>query len=126
LSDTVLQVDHDRWGQTQTDLRELALNATHARSRERFLALHEIAEGACATQVAMRTGRHPQTVMGWLHADNEHGPAALTDQRSGGRPPLSRYRCRAWRAGSRRATPGGQSARRRSRGKATLDVAASG
>ena len=88
MSGTVLQVDHDRWGQTQTDLRELALNATHARSRERFLALHEIAEGACATQVAMRTGRHPQPVMGWLHADNEHGPAALTYQRSGGRPPF--------------------------------------
>lgn len=85
----MLRVDHDRWGQTQTDLRELALNATHARSRERFLALYDIAEGACATQVAMRTGRHPQTVMGWLHAYNDHGPEALTYQRSGGRPPFA-------------------------------------
>ncbi len=84
----MLRVDHDRWGQTQTDLRELALNATHARSRERFLALYDIAEGACATQVAMRTGRHPQTVMDWLHAYNEHGPEALTYQRTGGRPPF--------------------------------------
>jgi transposase len=66
----------------------MALNAAHARSRERFLALHDIAEGACATQVAARTGRHPQTVMGWLHAYNEHGPAALTYQRTGGRPPF--------------------------------------
>jgi hypothetical protein len=87
--DTGLRVDHDRWGQTQTDLREMALTATHACSRERFLALYDIAEGACATQVAMRTGRHPQTVMGWLHADNEHGPAALSYQRSGGRPPFA-------------------------------------
>src|SRR3954452_24015048 len=79
----VLQVDHDRWGQTQTDLRELALNARHARSRERFLALHEIAEGACATHVAMRTGRHPQPVTGCLHVDKVHGPAALTYQRIG-------------------------------------------
>ena len=86
---TVLQVDHDRWGQTQTDLRELALNATHARSRERFLALYDIAEGACATQLAMRTGRRAQTVMGWLHAYNEHGPEALTYQRTGGRPPFA-------------------------------------
>src|SRR3569623_1923656 len=84
----MLRVDHDRWGQTQTDLREMALNAMHARSRERFLALNDIAEGACATQVAMRTGRHPQTVMGWLHAYNEHGPEALTYQRTGGRPPF--------------------------------------
>lgn len=86
----MLRVDHDRWGQTQMDLREMALNAAHARSRERFLALNDIAEGACATQVAMRTGRHPQTVMGWLHAYNEHGPEALTYQRSGGRPPFVR------------------------------------
>jgi hypothetical protein len=55
----MLRVDHDRWGQTQTDLREMALSAAHARSRERFLALYDNAQGACATQVAMQTGRHP-------------------------------------------------------------------
>jgi transposase len=57
--------------------------------------LHEIAEGSCATAVGERTGRRAQTVMGWLHTDNEHGPEALTYQRTGGRPPLSGYRCRA-------------------------------
>jgi Homeodomain-like domain len=88
LSVIVLRVDHDRWGQTQTDLREMALNAAHARSRERFLALYDMAQGDCATRVALRTGRHPQTVMGWLHAYNEHGPEALTYQRTGGRPPF--------------------------------------
>jgi hypothetical protein len=36
-------------GQTQTDLREMALAAMHPRSRERFLALYAIAQGACAT-----------------------------------------------------------------------------
>jgi transposase len=45
--------------------------------------------------LAARTGCHPQTVMGWLHAYNQHGPEALTYQRTGGRPPLSRYRRRA-------------------------------
>ncbi len=59
----MLRVDHDRWGQALADLRRLALTAPHARSRERFLALHDIAQGTCATQVAARTGRHPQTVM---------------------------------------------------------------
>jgi hypothetical protein len=83
---SVLQVDHQRWGQTVADLRDLALSAAHPRSRERFLALHEIAEGSCATAVAERTGRRAQTVMGWLHAYNEHGPEALTYKRSGGRP----------------------------------------
>jgi Helix-turn-helix domain len=86
----VLRVDHRRWDQTVADLRHLALTAAHPRSRERFLALHEIAAGRCATAVAERTGRRAQTVMGWLHAYNEHGPAALTYQRSGGRPPFAR------------------------------------
>jgi transposase len=82
----VLHVDHERWNQTLSDLRRLALTAPHARSRERFLALHEAAQGACATEVAVRTGRHPQTVMGWLHGYNEHGPEALLYRRTGGRP----------------------------------------
>jgi Winged helix-turn helix len=86
----VLQVDHQRWGQTVADLRHLALSAAHPRSRERFLALHEIAAGRGATAVAERTERRAQTVMGWLHAYNEHGPAALTYQRTGGRPPFAR------------------------------------
>jgi transposase len=77
-------------------LRETALSASHARSRERFLALYDIAQGACATQVAMRTGRHPQTVMGWLHSYNEHGPEALGYQHSGGRPPFARTSPLRW------------------------------
>ena len=85
----MLRVDASRWGQTAADLRDLALHALHPRSRERFLALHEIAQGGCATAIAIRSGRHPQTVMGWVHAYNEHGPAALIYRRSGGRPPLS-------------------------------------
>jgi Winged helix-turn helix len=83
-----LHVDHERWDQMLTDLREMALSAAHTRSRERFLALYDMAQGAYATRVAMRTGRHRQTVMGWLRAYNERGPEALTYQRSGGRPPL--------------------------------------
>ena len=85
----VLRVDHERWDQTRGDLRELALSAPHARSRERFLALHEIARGGCASEVAERTGRHPQTVMGWLHRYNEGGPEAVKYRRTGGRPPFA-------------------------------------
>ena len=36
----VLRVDHERWGQTGEYPSDLALSAGHARSRERFLALH--------------------------------------------------------------------------------------
>jgi hypothetical protein len=85
----VLRVDHARWGQTPEDLRQFATNAAHQRTRERFLALYEITQARCATQVAARTGRHPQTVMGWLHRYNERGPAALAYRRTGGRPPFA-------------------------------------
>src|SRR3954449_11889104 len=44
------------------------------------------AQGSCATRVAARTGRHPQTVMGWVHTYNARGPDALGFRRAGGRP----------------------------------------
>jgi hypothetical protein len=84
----MLRVDCARWGQTPEDLRRLAMSAPHARTRERALALYDIAHESCATQVAERTGRHPQSVMEWVHAYNEHGPEALTYRRTGGRPPF--------------------------------------
>ncbi len=90
LSRLVLRIDHERWGQTLADLRRLALTTPHARSRERFLALHDIAQGGGATAVAERTGHRPQTVMGWLHSYNEHGPEALLYRRTGGRPLFAR------------------------------------
>ncbi|HEX6016172.1 MAG TPA: hypothetical protein VFY87_31085 [Geminicoccaceae bacterium] len=85
----MLSVDHARWGQTPEDLRRLALSAPHPRTRERFLALYDITQQSRgATRIAARAGRHPQTVMGWLHADNAHGPDALLYRRTGGRPPF--------------------------------------
>ncbi len=85
----MLQVDYASWSQTLQDLRRLAMSAPHARTRERALALYDIAHETCATQVAARTGRHPQTVMGWVHAYNERGPEALAFRRTGGRPPFA-------------------------------------
>ena len=84
----MLRVDYARWDQSPQDLRALALNAPHARTRERALALFEITQGRCATRLAARTGRHPQTVMGWVHAYNAHGPDALAFRRTGGRRPF--------------------------------------
>jgi len=84
----MLHVDYDRWGQTPEDLRQLATGAAHQRTRERFLALYEVTQASCATQVAVCTRRHPQTVMEWLHVYNRRGPEALTFRRSGGRPPF--------------------------------------
>ena len=85
----MLRVDYDRWGQTPEDLRQLATSAAHQRTRERFLALYEVTQASCATEVATRTRRHPQTVMEWLHLYNTRGPEALSFRRTGGRPPFA-------------------------------------
>src|SRR4051794_2068840 len=84
----VLRVDYARWGQTPEDLRHLALSAPHARTRERALALFDITQHRCATQVAGRTGRRAHTVMDWVHAYNAQGPDALAFRRTGGRRPF--------------------------------------
>ncbi len=85
----MLRVDYGRWGQTPEDLRQLATSAAHPRTRERFLALYEVTQESCATRVATRTRRHPQTVMEWLHLYNTRGPEALAYRRTGGRPPFA-------------------------------------
>jgi transposase len=85
----MLHVDYARWDQTPEDLRRLATSVAHQRTRERFLALYEITQESCATRVAARTRRHPQTVMEWLHLYNSRGPEALAYRRTGGRPPFA-------------------------------------
>jgi transposase len=74
----MLRVEYARWDQTPADLRELAMSASHPRTRERFLALYEITQESCATRVAAQARRHPQTVMEWLHLYNTRGPEAIS------------------------------------------------
>ena len=78
------------------------MSAPHARTRERALALFDITQHRCATQVAMRTGRRAHTVMDWVHAYNQGGPDALTFRRTGGRRPFF-ARTAAWLCTSRRS-----------------------
>lgn len=89
LQEDMLRVDYDRWSQTSEMLRQLATTAEHARTRERFLGLYEVTQTQCATEVAWRSKRNPQTVMRWIHRYNESGPEALIYRRSGGRPPFA-------------------------------------
>lgn len=78
-----------KWGQTLADLRRLSVEAEHARTRERFLALYMIgSERTNAMQWADGIGRDDNTVMGWVHTYNRYGPEALSYRRSGGRPPF--------------------------------------
>ena len=64
------------------------------------LALYEITQASCATRVAPRTPRHPQTVMEWVHTYNERGAAALAYRRTGGRPPFARASQPNWMSSS--------------------------
>src|SRR3954454_5501386 len=98
----VLRVDYARWGGTAEDLRHVALSAPHARTRERALALFDITQHSCATQVAMRTGRRAHTVMDWVHAYNQGGPDALVFRRTRRRPPCF---ARCWDCRSGRPCP---------------------
>src|ERR687890_1775495 len=118
----MLRDEYARWDQTPADLRELAMSASHPRTRERFLALYEITQESCATRVAAQARRHPQTVMEWLHLYNT--PEALVYQRTG--PPLPGDRGRSWRDGPCRPTIRRRSAGSRCRSAAALDPAASG
>ena len=85
----MIRVEMVQWGQTLEDLRLASLQATHPRSRERFQALYLIASGRFnATTCATHIGRQDETVLGWVHRYNAHGPDALAYRRTGGRSPL--------------------------------------
>jgi len=87
----MIRPDLDRWNQKVSDLGHLAVHADHVRTRERFLALFQIALGLVnATQWAAAIGRCHESVMAWVHLYNEGGPDALTFRHTGGRVPFLR------------------------------------
>jgi len=45
----MLQVNYKKWEESPPHLRSLGLNSDHQRTREHFLALHDIIEGKNAT-----------------------------------------------------------------------------
>jgi hypothetical protein len=78
-----------KWGQSAADLRRLAVEAEHPRTRERFLALYMIVSGKTnASEWSVEIGRDDDTVIGWVHTYNESGPEAMYYRRTGGRSPL--------------------------------------
>jgi hypothetical protein len=62
-------------------------SSPHARA---LFALYEVAQGRCPSQVARCSGRHPQTVMQWVHQYQESGPEALAFWHTRGPPPFAR------------------------------------
>jgi hypothetical protein len=85
----MVRVDMQKWGQSLDDLRRLAIHSPHPRTRERFLALAQIADGTHnATTWAAQFGRQDDTVLAWVHNYNQDGPDRLTYRRTGSRPPF--------------------------------------
>ncbi len=85
----MIKVEMAKWQQTLEDLRLASLREAHPRSRERFQALYLIASGRFnATACAAHIGRQDETVLGWVHRYNRHGPGALVYRHTGGRSPL--------------------------------------
>lgn len=84
----MIGLDLDLWGVTAEKLRELALASAHPRTRERLLALYEIANDSWAARVARSTDRDLRTVLRWVHRFNSAGPDGVVYRRSGGRPPF--------------------------------------
>src|SRR5215204_941856 len=124
-SGLVLRVDHARWGQTPEDLRHLALSAPHARTRERALALFDITQHSCATQVAVRTGRRAHTVMGCGGTPTTTGGPMRSSiaARVAAVPFLPAPRSRTQPDDPRRPAHGRHPTPRRSRPRAALDAA---
>ena len=84
----MLKVEYQKWELEIDDLRRLAIESPHKRTRERFAALYDIAQGSNATQVASKSKRNHQTVQSWVHRVNADGPNAMVYRRTGGRPSL--------------------------------------
>jgi len=85
----MVRADTEKWGQTSADLLRMSMEAEHARSRERYLAIYMIeSEQANATTWASQIGRDDNTVLNWLHRYNQFGPEALQYRKTGGRPPF--------------------------------------
>jgi hypothetical protein len=85
----MVRPDPTKWSQTLADFRRLSVEAEHARTRERFLALYMIGTRQTnATRWSAEIGRDDDTVIGWVHTYNQSGPEALYYQRTGGRSPF--------------------------------------
>lgn len=59
----MIRPEPEKWNQTLANLHQMSVEAEHARTRERFLALYMIGSGQTnATQWAIETGHDDNTV----------------------------------------------------------------
>lgn len=82
----MIKPDFAKWGQSLDEMRRLAIEAEHERSRERFQALYAIGSGeTTATEWSQVIERQARTVLGWVHNYNQQGVAGVLYQHCGGR-----------------------------------------
>jgi hypothetical protein len=85
----MVRPDLTRWNQSLDDLLRGSIDSPHPLTRERYLALYNIASGqANASSFAKMINRENETVMNWVHNYNKRGPEALVYRRTGGSLPL--------------------------------------
>jgi transposase len=84
----MIKPDFAKWGQSLDEMRRLAIEGEHERSRERFQALYAIGSGAAsASEWAQVIERQPRTVLSWVHTYNQQGVCGVRYEHSGGRQP---------------------------------------
>ena len=85
----MVRPDLSAWGHTLAELRRLAVQARHPRSRKRLPALYLIAsQQTNATTWAAHVGRTQETVLNWVHPYNPAGLEGVIHRHTGGRPPF--------------------------------------
>jgi len=84
-----VQLDLGRWQLDIGSVRDRMYRAPTPRERERWHALWLLGCGWSVTQVAKALERDARTIGDWLADFQQHGPAGLAFEQSGGSPPPS-------------------------------------
>lgn len=87
MNDVRLDLGH--WHMDVKGVRELMYRAPTPRERERWHAVWLLSQGWTVNQVAEALERDVRTIDEWLADFQQHGPAGLAFEQSGGSPPSS-------------------------------------
>lgn len=85
----MVRPDFAKWNENAELLRQMEIEASHPRSRERYQALYMVgSQGYSASQWAQKIGRENETVLRWIHQYNQGGSGSVGYQHSGGVVPI--------------------------------------
>ena len=85
----MLRPEFEKWGQSPEEMLRLSVEAEHARTRERCLALYMIGTRQTnASRWSERIERQDMTVQRWVRRYNEEGMAGIIYEHTGGPTPF--------------------------------------